>query len=447
MVCLMLGLKASGQGLASNADREIVFTAVNVVPMDGERLLRNQTVVVKEGRIAEIGSQGKVRYAGNALVIDGKGRYLVPGWAEMHAHVPTSDRPGPMEEVLFLYLANGITTIRGMLGSPRHLELRSRVRSGEVLGPHFYTTGPSFSGQSVKSAERGIEMVKQQKAAGYDYLKLHPGLSREIFDAIASTARQEGIPFAGHVSFGVGVWRAIEAGYSSIDHLDGFVEAITPGIDTLAERETGLFGAWIAERADLTRLPALMKALKDKKIWVVPTQALGERWLSPEPAGRFAADPHLKYMDPQVVRSWINTKNNYNNHPDFSPRKAEALVKLRRKLVYECQKNGVGLLLGCDAPQVFNVPGFSTQLEMGYLVEAGLTPYEALSTGTVNVARYLGKKDSGVIKKGNVSDLVLLAGNPLEDIGQTRNIEGVMIGTRWLPADYIRAELRKIEKK
>ncbi len=155
-----------------------------------------------------------------------KGKYLIPGLAEMHAHVPPIDDMEPMKDVLFLFAANGITTIRGMLGHPKHLELRSKIQSGEVLGPRLFTTGPSINGMSVTSPESGAAMVRKQKEAGYDFLKLHPGLTRDKFDAIASTANEVQIPFVGHVSFGVGVWRAIDAGYSSIDHLDGFIEGL-----------------------------------------------------------------------------------------------------------------------------------------------------------------------------------------------------------------------------
>lgn len=431
----------------SNRDREIVFQSVSVIPMTGPQVLDNQTVVVRNGRITALGGAGKVKYGRNALVVDARGKYLVPGWAEMHAHVPPVDDLEPMKDVLKLYVFNGITTIRGMLGHSKHLELRQMVNSGQVLGPHFYTTGPSFSGQTVKTAERGAEMVRQQKAAGYDYLKLHPGLTNETFPAIARTAKEVGIPFVGHVSFNVGVWRAIEAGYSSIDHLDGFVEAITPGMDTLVEQETGLFGAWIAYRADTTKIPALMKALRAKNIRVVPTQALADRWLSPEGAEVFARAPEMKYMKPNEVQNWVNAKNNYNTNPNFSKERAAAFLRVRRQLIKACQQNGVELLLGSDAPQVFNVPGFAIHHELNYMVGAGLTPYEALRTGTVNVAAYLGKSDSGTIKTGNVSDLVLLGGNPLTDIGQTRNIEGVMMGEQWLSKEYIQSELKKLEKQ
>lgn len=435
------------QELIDNSGREIVFKAVNVIPMDRERVIENQTVVIKNGRITALGDEGKVKFSKEALVIDAKGKYLTPGWAEIHAHVPPIDDIEPMKEVLILYLANGITTIRGMLGHAKHLELRSKINSGAILGPHFYTTGPSFSGQTVKTAERGAEMVREQKAAGYDYLKLHPGLTKETFPAIVKTAREVGIPFVGHVSFNVGVWRAIDAKYSTIDHLDGFVEALTPGIDTLVEQETGLFGSWIGDRAEASLIPKLVTGLRNNHIRVVPTQALAERWLSALPAEEFTDDPEMKYMKPEQVKGWANTKNTYLSNPKFSKVSAEKLIQIRRKLIYECQKNGVELLLGSDAPQIFNVPGFSIHHEMKYMVDAGLTPYETLRTGTVNVASYLNKTDSGIIKTGNVSDLVLLSGNPLKDINQTRTIEGVMIGTNWLSKEYIQKELKKLEKK
>lgn len=141
-----------------------------------------------------------------------------------------------------------------------------------MLGPRFYTTGPSFNGQSVKTALQAIGMVREQKEAGYDYLKIHPGLNDETFAAIAKTAHQVNIPFVGHVSFDVGIWDAIEAGYSSIDHLDGVIEGMVPGIDTMSEQQTGLFGMFIADKADTSRIPELMTRLKATNTWVVPTE-------------------------------------------------------------------------------------------------------------------------------------------------------------------------------
>jgi imidazolonepropionase-like amidohydrolase len=445
LVTLILPVQSIAQQWVDSRQRELVIQSVTVIPMDEERVIPDQTVIIKDGKVTAMGK--RLKYGKDALIIDGKGKYLIPGLAEMHAHVPPIDDLEPMKEVLFLFAANGITTIRGMLGHPKHLELRTMIQQGQINGPRFYTTGPSFNGISVKTAEAGAEMVRKQKEMGYDFLKLHPGLNLETFPAIASTANEVGIPFAGHVSWAVGVWRAIEAGYSSIDHLDGFVEALVPGIETVTEQEAGLFGMFIGDRADVSRIPSLMKALKEKNIWVVPTQSLAERWFAPTyDAESFRNDPHSKYMNPKVVDQWIISKKSLQANPNYDAAKIEKLIKLRRQLILECQQNGVGLLLGCDAPQVFNVPGFSTHNELAYLVGSGLTPYQALRTGTVNVASYLKLADSGVIKPGAVADLVLINGNPLQDIRQTQNIHGVIVNGRWLSKSEIDAGLKKLEK-
>jgi imidazolonepropionase-like amidohydrolase len=445
IILLVLSITSYSQQLIDSRQREIVFTSVNVVPMDTERVLQNQTVVIKDGRITAIGKN--LKYSKAALVIDAKGKYLIPGLAEMHAHVPPNDNLEAHKEVLFLFAANGITTIRGMLGHPSHLTLRSKINSDEVLGPRFYTTGPSFNGLSVKTAERGAEMVREQKAAGYDFLKLHPGLTKETFAAISSTANEVKIPFAGHVSFGVGVWRAIDAGYSSIDHLDGFVEALVPGIEMMTEQQTGLFGMFVADKTDESGISKLMTELRAKNIWVVPTQSLADRWFDADYTGdAFLKDPDSKYMSKQTVNQWIDSKKNLMANPQYDAAKIEYFIQLRRKLIFECQKNGVGLLLGCDAPQVFNVPGFSTHNELKYLVDSGLTPYQALRTGTINVAAYLNLNDAGAIKPGNVADLILIDGNPLTDVTNTKRVSGVMLRGQWLSKTEIDAGLKKLEK-
>ena len=441
-------LSCASQQTVDNSVKEIVFRNVTVIPMNKNEVLTDQDVVVMNGKITAIGPTSKVRYGANAMVIDAKGKYLLPGLAEMHAHVPPVDDIEPMKDVLKLFAVNGVTTIRGMLGHPRHLELRSKIQSGEIMGPRFITSGPSLNGNSVKTREDATTMVKDQKKAGYDFLKLHPGITKENFAAIAATAKEVGIPFAGHVSFDVGVWRAINAGYATIDHLDGFVESLVPGIENMKEQETGLFGLFLADKADESGIQKLTDSLRNHHIWVVPTQALAERWFHPaKDPDALGKEPEMKYMDVNTVNNWINTKKNLLNNPNYKPATVTRLIEIRKKLINACNKNGVGLLLGSDAPQVFDVPGFSIHHELRYLVDAGLTPYEALKTGTVNVGKFLNREDIGVIKAGAVSDLLLLNGNPLTDISQAHNIEGVMMGNLWMPKGYIAAELKKLEKK
>jgi len=434
------------QSLPDSRTREIVIHSVNIVPMDGpDHVLSNQTVVIKGGKIVAIGN--KPKYGREAFLIDGAGQYLIPGLGEMHAHVPPTDDLEPMKEVLFLFASHGITTIRGMLGHPKHLELRDMLRKGEIAGPAFFTTGPSFNGISVTSAEAGAAMVRKQKEDGYDFLKLHPGLSREKFDAIAKTAKEVNIPFVGHVSFGVGVWHAIESGYSTIDHLDGFVEGLVPDLGPMMEQQTGLFGMFVADKADASRIPKLTAGLKEHNIRIVPTQSLAERWFSPAfTPERFLQDPDIRYMKPETIRQWTDSKKTLLENPKYDTAKINNFIRLRRNIIRQCHDAGVVLLLGCDAPQVFNVPGISTHDELLYITRAGISPYEALKTGTVNVAEYLGTQ-TGRIAPGAVADLVLIGGNPLKDITQTRNIQGVMLHGQWWSKEYIQQGLKKIEEK
>ena len=445
---LILSVFAACQSTPKKSEHpQWIFRNISVIPMDQERVLEKQDVLVSEGKIVAIGETGNVPYNDDATVIDGTGKFLLPGLAEMHAHVPPVDDIEPMKEVLSLFLANGVTTIRGMLGHPRHLELREKINSGEIPGPHFYTTGPSFNGNTVKTAEEGAQKVRDQKAAGYDYLKLHPGLTPETFGAIATTANEVGIPFVGHVSFDVGIQRAIDAGYSSIDHMDGFVEALVPNIEKIGEEGNGLFGIYSSPMADTTRIPQIIQGLKEHNIWMVPTQALAERWMSPVEGSVFLNAPEMKYMRQETLDNWGNAKSSLLADKRFDSQKVENYIELRRKLIRDCQEAGVGILLGSDAPQIFNVPGFSVHHELKYLVDAGLTPYEALQTGTSNVAKYLGKDNAGVIQAGAVSDMVVLNANPLEDISNTTSIESVMIGEKYLPRDSLNSMLSKLAKR
>lgn len=432
----------------SQADnRELVFLSVNVIPMHQEKVLPHQTVVIKHGKITAMGNTSATTYSKDALVIDGQGKYLMPGLAEMHAHIPQTDDLEPMKEVLLLFAANGVTTIRGMLGHPKHLELRQKIQSGEILGPRFYTSGPSFNGNSVKTAEQATRMVHEQKAAGYDFLKLHPGLTKETFTAMAAAAKEVNIPFAGHVSFDVGIWRAIDAGYATIDHLDGFVEALVPGIEAMGEQQAGLFAMFVADKADTSRIPKLMKGLREANIWVVPTQALAERWFAPGRSPEaLRSEPEMKYMSPTVLNNWTTSKKNLMANPKYEAGTLNRYINLRRKLIYDCYNNGVGLLLGSDAPQVFDVPGFSVHHELKYLVDAGLTPYQALRTGTIHIGQFYNRTDLGVVATGALADLVLLNQNPLTNIEHARNIEGVVLNGRWLSRQWIDSTLKKLEK-
>ncbi len=412
------------------------FIGVNVLPMDKEAVLADQTVVIVDGKIASIAPAGKAQVPAGAVQIDGKGRFLIPGLGELHAHIPGGKAPeAEIERTLFLYVANGVTTIRGMLGDPRHLVYRERVATGEVFGPRIFTSGPSFNDNSAPTPDAAVAMVVEQKKAGYDLLKIHPGVPRTAFDAMAARADALTIPFAGHVPEAVGLTRALEAKYRSIDHLDGYVEALVPGASG-----SQIFGVNLAAQADESRIPALVKATRAAGTWQVPTEILLVNWLNDEDPQAMAKWPEMKYVEPGILTKWIAQKQGFV--AKYSQADRQKLLALRRKLIKALHDGGVPFALGSDAPQTWNVPGFSAHRELGAIVAAGLTPYEALKSGTASVGVYFGTQSSvGTVAAGKRADLILLEANPLTNIANSSRIAGVMVNGRWLSKADIDARL------
>ena len=418
----------------------VAFTNVSVLPMDRESVLTAQTVVVRDGKIVEIGAATGIRIPQGAVRVDGKGKYLMPTLAEMHAHIPAGNTPdAAVERTLFLYAANGLGTIRGMLGDPRHLQYRERVAKGELFSPRIYTSGPSFNGKSATSPEVAVKMVEEQKAAGYDLLKIHPGVQRAVFDALDAKADELGIPFAGHVPLEVGLQRALEAKYRSIDHLDGYVEALAK--EPLTSQ---FFGLNLVNQVDESKIPSLVAATKEAGVWQVPTQVLMDNLLNEDSTDTMAKWPEMTYVPADVLKNWIGQKNDFTSKVSAADR--QKFLVLRRKIMKALFDGGVPFALGSDAPQWWNVPGFSAHRELRSLVTAGFTPFQALQTGTVNPARYFGTSSStGTVARGMRADLLLLDANPLNDIANTTKIAGVMLNGKWMSRQEIDKKLKELE--
>jgi imidazolonepropionase-like amidohydrolase len=410
--------------------QDLAFVGVNVVPMDRNRTLNNQTVIVQDGRIAQVGPAGSTRVPDGTLRLEGRGKYLMPGLGEMHGHIPSTLEPREFTEaVLFLYVANGVTTVRGMQGSPGQLDLREGAKRGELLAPNLYLAGPGFSGKTIKSAEEAIQKVQQQKAEGWDLLKVLPGLTRDQYDAMARTAKEVGISFAGHVPADVGLLHAIQSGQETFDHLDGYIEYLQGEKGAVTE----------------VKFQEIAKLTREAGAWVVPTMALWETLRGTADLDTLRAFPELKYMPPQQIQQWRSAQENLLKNLDFKPDVARNVIQNRMRLLKVLNDGGVKILLGSDAPQRFSVPGFSIHREMKRMADAGMKPYDILRSGTYNVGLYLKEKDNfGTIEVGKRADLILLNANPLEDISNIARRSGVMVRGRWLSEREIQMRLGQI---
>jgi imidazolonepropionase-like amidohydrolase len=397
---------------ADAGELPVLFQNATIITMGEPAVLEKHDLLVAGGRIERIAPTGQMGWPNVATVVEAKGRFLMPGLAEMHAHVPGAEPAGLAEDVLLLYLAHGLTTVRGMLGQPAHLELRARLARGDLLGPRLFTSGPSVNGNSAKDTDTAIRMVREQKAAGYDFVKIHPGLRREVFDALASTAREAGIPFAGHISAEVGVIDTLAARQSAIDHLDGYVHALVLPDCVDDEIKANFFGINLTDCADPNRIPALVAATRAAGTWMAPTQVLIEQWAKPPSEAALQKRAAWRYVSPGTRAQWQQARTRF---ADTAP-VADRFIELRRELIRQLHRAGVPILLASDAPQVFNIPGDSALAELELYGEIGLTPMEALATGTTNVARFFGQEDRfGQLKAGMDADLLLLSADPRKE--------------------------------
>lgn len=448
-ICLLIAIFflpgcSSGPDIGDGYD--FAVTNVNLVTMKSPEVTTGQVVLVKDGLIQKIVSEKHFKPSRANKVLDADGAWMVPGLTEMHAHIPQPG-PGPDKtlETLFLYLSQGVTTIRGMLGHPEHLKLRQQVDAGKVLGPRIYTSGPSFNGSSVPTPGSAIALVKEQKAMGYDFMKLHPGIRLDVFDSMVVAAKKEGMGYSGHVSVFVGIRHALESGYGTVDHVDGYLEGLVPDSLGLDPTTNGFFGVDWVPYVDMGLLDGLVQLTLDNGVAIVPTQSLFDRWISSRPADEILADPEMKYMSPQTREQWKRSKENFLNAPNYSAGNTNKMNDIRKEIIARLHEAGVPIILGSDAPQVFNVPGFSAHHELSSMVSCGLSPYEALKTGTVNAAEFFEQKGKfGEISEGASADLVLVRENPLTDIGAMRQIQWVMVRGRLLDRAFIDGELAKI---
>lgn len=430
--------------------QEYAITDIHVISMEDDKVLRNHYIHVKNGKIFGVGPMSHTAAIETVNKTSGKGAFAFPGLAEMHSHIPTTEDNdfSYIQDVMWLYLANGILNVRGMIGHHSHLELKKKIKSGELVGPRIFAAGPSLNGSTVTSPEQGVLIVKQQKKAGYDHLKLHPGLDMPRYEAIAKTAKEEGIYFGGHVSLDVGLLASLQHGYRSVEHMDGYIEALVADRDRHDPTIAGPFGMLLVEEADRSLIPALLQKTLDHQAWIAPTLTLFERFFGYIPADEFRLAPEMKYMPGVQVQQWVNQKKLLESQGVLKEENVKPYLEFRKSMLMALHNGGVPIIMASDSPQVFNVPGFSIHHEIAAMQDAGMLPYEILKTGSVNVAKYFEQEgEYGIIKAGAAADFVLLEANPLENLEALRSIQEVVVNGQRIERQALNEALVRIEEK
>ncbi|MBA2259481.1 MAG: amidohydrolase family protein [Acidobacteria bacterium] len=393
--------------------RALVITRVNVADVLDGRILPNSTVTISGNTITSV--TGNSTPAG-AQVVDGQGKFLIPGLWDMHAHMEASGASS-----LQLYVANGVTGIRDM-GSALDLILKMReaTSSGRVLGPRIFAAGPILDDapgdwpfrMRVKTAEDGRAAVQLLKRRGVDLIKVHDHTPRDAFFAIAEEARRQNLPLAGHVPLGLTVENVIDAGQRDIEHLSNQrLWRPCSGGATYSPEACRPFFAMLARR----------------DIWQTPTLvATSEIATIGTPASAVSAD-HLAYASRSVREMWAENQGLFAT-PEVV-RAMRAVADVAAVVTKDMAKAGVGILAGCDTM----IAGFCVHDELAAMVRGGMTPLAALQTATLNPARYFSLQQTlGSVAPGQRADLVLLDANPLTDISNVRRIRAVVMAGRLL---------------
>ncbi|MSQ97763.1 MAG: hypothetical protein EXR85_00470 [Xanthomonadales bacterium] len=443
---LVLG-EVFAQGLADSGSPVAGYAIVNVtvVPMTSETTLPGQTVLVQGGEITAVGPAADIPVPAGFQRIDGSGKFLAPGLADMHAH--------PMTQLdLNLFLANGVTLIRSMWGEPVVLQMREEIAAGTRIGPRIITGGRIVDGDPVihygtdrvLNEQQAHEVVQAQKAAGYDFIKVYSNLSLEAFDAIAEEAKANGIPFAGHIPRVVPAQHAFASGMLTSEHLTGissasmmdgvpYPEPWTPDFVAFAEG-LGSGQVQLDDVYDEAKLIELAQSAAETGHWLVPTVVvLRGVLMSPEEKAAQWQRPEMLYTDFTVKNFWKSFQSwGGSRSEDYYLGAGQVLAQSLHQ-VKDFHDAGARILAGTDAPNPFVYVGFSVVEELELFVQAGLTPFEALKTATVNVAEFNHEAGrAGMIGVGSRADLVLLGEDPLHDVGAYREISGVIAAGNFL---------------
>lgn len=454
---VILGLTVPGNAVAQFPLSSYVIRNVSVIAPSDTPATRLHDVVIRGRYIRELARPGSMRAAG-ATVIEGQGKFLIPGLIDSHVHVKEGDP-------LFLFVVNGVTTVQNMSGRPFHLQLRRQTAAGSLLGPRIITTGPTTGEVGVSTVAEVEKLVADQKAAGYDAIKQYGSrggaMEPEVYRALSHAARAHGMRLVGHAPRNLTFQVVLDERQSSIDHMEEIVYTHQPFARLLRPYVDLQFGrASAGVRDSLLRTPvpdfaaelsreidALAGAVKASGLAVTANLVFFRniQWMTSDSIHALLRAPELAYAAPGLRLNWSPTLNNYRNawrDRDLISRYLARIVELQSAITLAFQRAGVPLMTGTDAEGLGAQPGFGLHAELELFVHGGVSPPDALRAATIVPAEVLQIADSvGSIEAGKIADLVLLDANPLTDIANTRRIAGVFRAGQWLARDVAEAAL------
>ena len=436
--------RAQAESRGPTTSGTLAIRNVAVIPMTRDTIIRGATVIVRDGRIERIQTV-RADIPRGARTLDAAGKFLIPGLSDMHVHLfadgpAVHDSAGAAE--LGVMLANGVTTARLMIGTPQHIPLRDGIRAGRVLGPKLWVASPHINNRDqenaylVKTPDEARDAVRRAAEGGYDFVKV-TFLTRALYDAVIDEARTRRIRVVGHVDPDVGLARALETG-EQLEHLDSYFEALlsdaSPIKESITQYSVYRDSAWRSlDFIDDAKIARVAGMTARSGAVIGPTQNVFNTAF-----GKGESDSTIRNRPdwetwPQPLRDgYMRARTRYWSAASQAHRTEERrrrFVDVRNRMLKAIDDSGGTIIAGSDTPEWFHVYGWGLHRELQAYVDAGLRPYDALRTATVNPATFLqSTTDWGTIEPGKRADLVLLSANPLEDIRNTTRIDAVVFG-------------------
>lgn len=420
LLLFVLPLPAISQQKAPAKSKLLALLHVTVIDMTGAPIKADMTVIIAAGHITAIGKANKLHVPKDARMIDATGKFLIPGLWDMHTHISNDDFD--RDAYLPLFIANGITGIRVMSGETEHYLWRKEIANGSRLGPRMVVASREID-EAKTSPSEARQAVRNAQQEGADFFKVHDALPRDSYFALMDEAKRIGLQVEGHVPMSISAAEASAAGQKSTEHFTGLAEA----------------------ESDRNKALGLSAIFKKNHTWLCPTLIMRNNYAVLDNQ-QLANDVRLKYVKPSWQKRWVRMVTESGNAPAREWSNRKETVRKEKALVGLMHKAGVEMLAGTDDSNPFSFPGFSLHEELAMLVDAGLTPLEALQTATINPAKFLNKLQTlGTIEKGKLADLLLLDANPLADIHNTSKIQAVIVNGQFIGRQDLDHMLEEIE--
>jgi len=467
---VLAGCVTAALAFATTPQNPLAITHVTVIDVTGGTELGDQTVVISGDSILAIDSTGSIPVPAGAQLVDGHGKFLIPGLWDMHTHIAgiNADPSWAKHILLPLLVANGITGIRDMGGDLDALESwRRDIDGGSLIGPSIVAAGPMLlparrAGAPAAPADPAVLRIGTPEEArsavdslqkrGADFIKIIE-LPRESYFAVAGEAKRDAIPFAGHVPSSLTATEASNAGQKSIEHViysslafdcSSKGEELRRKRKEAAEKRDGQAEADVTDEANRTyssdKAAALWETFRKNGTWVTPT--LFSIWVNAHRLEDSSDDPQLAYVPASLRKEWAPAKNPTQDDRDTASWWKRQFAN-DRKLTGDMHRAGVRLLAGSDSLDRYDFAGSSLHRELKELVEAGLTPLEALQAATLAPADFLGIAKAGKVARGFQADLILLDGDPTKDVTNSEKIAAVVLRGNYIGRGDLDAMLAK----